>query len=131
MPATATPTEIQDLDWLIGELESLMPLIDVVPFDEKPGDLPSITELIQDWYEDCLLRHSPALGLGVHPFHRPDGLTATITASIELRKNWMRHFDGMSMNEELRMSLRQVIRKERSLFRMIAERIMTIQKPVP
>lgn len=125
------PTEVQDLEWLVGELESLMPLTDVVPFDEKPGDLPSITELLLEWYEECLLRHTPAFGLGVRPFHRPTGLDDILTASIRLRQEWIDHFSGIDIDEEVRKTLRQVTRKERGLFRLIAERIMTIQKPVP
>lgn len=131
MHGNAPQTEILDLQWLIGELESLKPLVEVVPFDEKPGDLPSITELLQEWYEECLLRHTPALGMGVRPFHRPSDLAGILDASIRLRADWLVHLETMTSDSPAVQSLRGIIRKERGLFRQIAERIMTIQKPVP
>jgi|GEM_PF-6185525 len=131
MLGTAPSTEVQDLAWLTGELESLIPLLDVVPFDEKPGDLPSITELLTEWYEVCLVRHTPALGLPVRPFPRPTGLEAVLEAMRSLREDWTTYLGATDPAPSTRRLLRQIIRQERGLLKQVAERIMTIQKPVP
>jgi hypothetical protein len=131
MLGTAPSTEVQDLAWLSGELESLMPMLDVIPFDEKPGDLPSFTELLLEWYEICLIRHTPALGLPVRPFARPVGLEAILNATLTLRVEWITHLRASDLDPETLSLLRQIIRQERGLFKQLAERIMTIQKPVP
>jgi hypothetical protein len=131
MRGTEPSTEVQDLAWLTGELESLIPLLDVVPFDEKPGDLPSLSELLLEWYEICLTRHTPALGLPVRPFTRPVGLKGILDATLSLRQDWLAHLLASDLAPTTIPLLRQIIRQERGVFKQVAERIMTIQKPVP
>jgi hypothetical protein len=131
MHGTAPSTEVQDLAWLAGELESLTPLLDVIPFDEKPGDLPSLTDLLLEWYEICLTRHTPALGLPLHPLSRPAGLQSVLAATLSLREIWIDHLRTSELEPATQTLLREIIRQERGVFKQLAERIMTIQKPVP
>ncbi len=144
MPANAQQTDrLADLGWLIDELEQLALVKDVVPFDERPGQLPSVTELLRDWYEECLGFCTPTLFESASPLKSADLLDDILQASITLRKEWIfrlsdSHYDwnrivyqeeGDTLTaEELCNS---VIRQERALFKEIAQRFHTIQKPVP
>lgn len=129
MRRNVQPTELDDLEWLISELDALRPLQTVVPFDERPGPLASITDLLRSWLETCLMEHSPALGLGTPPMNRPATLDDVFDASIALRTFWVH---SLRTREDLPVNtLRLIIRQERGVFRDIAERLMTIQKPVP
>lgn len=144
MPPTAPLTDrLHDLAWLIDELEQLALVKDVVPFDEKPGPLPSVTELLREWYEECLLFCTPTLFGSASLLGSATSLDEVLKQSVALRKEWIARLssDEFDWNrivheeegrrhsaDDLCMS---VIRQERALFKEIAERFHTIQKPVP
>jgi hypothetical protein len=144
MPPTAPQTDrLNDLGWLIDELEQLSLVKDVVPFDEKPGPLPSVTELLREWYDECRDFCTPALFETASLMGPAERLDDVLTRSIALRKDWMTRlsdpeFDWSRIVYEEggdRLSAadlcQSVIRQERALFKEIAERFHTIQKPVP
>jgi hypothetical protein len=144
MPPTAPRTErLHDLAWLIDELEQLALVKDVVPFDEKPGTLPSVTELLRGWYDECLLFCTPTLFGSTSILGSATNLDDVLKQSISLRKDWIARLssDEFDWNhivheEEGRRHsaddlILTVIRQERLLFKEIAERFHTIQKPVP
>jgi hypothetical protein len=144
MPQTAPQTDrLTDLGWLIDELAQLSLVRDVVPFDEKPGPLPSVTDMLRDWYDECREFCTPALFesatlLGTAPL-----LDDVLSQSISLRKEWIQRLSAPDFEwerivyEEEGRTLtaselcQSVIRQERALFKEIAERFHTIQKPVP
>lgn len=144
MQQTAPQTDrLADLGWLIDELEQLSMVKDVVPFDEKPGPLPSVTELLREWYDECLQFCTPALFDSASFLGSATSLDDVLKQSIALRQDWMRRLSHPSYDwsrvvyEEEGSQLtatelcESVIRQERALFKEIAERFHTIQKPVP
>ena len=144
MPLTAPLTDrLNDLAWLIDELEQLSLVKDVVPFDEKPGPLPSVTELLREWYDECREFCTPVLFGNASILGPADTLEDVLKRSIALREEWMRRLSNPSYDwarivveeEGSRLSAtdlcQSVIRQERALFKEIAERFHTIQKPVP
>jgi hypothetical protein len=144
MPQTAPQTDrLNDLGWLIDELEQLSMVKHVVPFDEKPGPLPSVTELLRDWYDECRQFCTPALFGTASMLGAAATLDEVLSQSIALRQDWVGRlsdsrfeWDRIVYEEEgRRLSASDlcdsVIRQERALFKQIAERFHTIQKPVP
>lgn len=144
MPQTAPQTDrLNDLGWLIDELEQLSLVRHVVPFDEKPGPLPSVTELLREWYDECRDFCTPALFGSASHLASASSLDEVLTRSIALRREWVKRlsapgfeWDRIVYEEEgRRLSAadlcQSVIRQERALFKEIAERFHTIQKPVP
>lgn len=144
MPKTAPRTDlIDDLDWLILELNQLSSLTDVVPFEEKPGPLPSITGLIRDWLRECLEFCTPALFQRASAYIVPESTGDVISVSISLRKDWVDRLSDANYEwdrivysdtdaDVTAMQLCEyIVKQERGLFKEIAERIMTLQKPVP
>jgi hypothetical protein len=144
MPKTAPTTDlINDLDWLIQELNQLSSLTDVVPFEEKPGPLLSITGLLSEWLRECLEFCTPALFQRASAYIVPETTQEVISVSISLRKDWILRLNDSSFDwdrivysdDEADVSARQlceyIVKQERGLFKEIAERIMTLQKPVP
>ena len=142
-PTAPLTNRLSDLEWLIDELEQLSLVKDVVPFDEKPGPLPSVTELLGEWYEECLQFCTPALFQSASLLSSTSSLEDVLKQSIALRQDWMRRlsqpgfdWDRVVYKEEgSRLTASElcqsVIRQERALFKEIAERFHTIQKPVP
>lgn len=144
MQPTAPLTDrLSDLEWLIDELEQLSLVKDVVPFDEKPGPLPSVTELLGEWYDECLQFCTPALFQTASLLSSASSLEDVLKQSIALRQDWMRRLSQpgydwdrvVYVEEGSRLTASElcqsVIRQERALFKEIAERFHTIQKPVP
>lgn len=144
MPKTAPTTDlINDLDWLIQELDQLSSLTNVVPFEEKPGSLLSITGMLSDWLRECLEFCTPALFHRASTYIVPETTLEVISVSISLRKDWIARLSDTSFDwnrivysdEEADVSAHQlceyIVKQERGLFKVIAERIMTLQKPVP
>lgn len=144
MPPIAPPTELlSDLGWLIDELEQLTLVKDVVPFDEKPGPLPSVTEMLSEWYGECLSFCTPALFGSASLLGQAQTLDDVLTRSIALRKDWVLRLSQPSYDwnrvvyeeEGARLTANElcvsVVRQERALFKEIVERFHTIQKPVP
>lgn len=144
MQPTAPQTDrLHDLAWLIDELEQLALVRDAVPFDEKPGPLPSVTDLLREWYDECRLFCTPTLFESASVLGAASTLDEVLSMSIALRKDWIarmsdRNYDWSRIvhEEEGRRHTAgdlcaSVIRQERALFKEIAERFHTIQKPVP
>ncbi len=134
---------LADLAWLIDELGALRPLADVVPFDERPGPLPSITDLLKGLY----LLHADAYDPHVRgvrmPVAEPQGLDATLDALIALRTDWIRYLadPALDWNRPLKVGeghtlplldlCRRIVEQERALLRDIGDRLLTLAKPVP
>lgn len=144
MPQTAPQTDrLNDLGWLIDELEQLSLVKDVVPFDEKPGPLPSVTELLREWYDECRQFCTPVLFGTASMLGSASTLDEVLAQSVMLRQMWMNRLSEPGFDwerivheeEGRRLSASElcdsVIRQERALFKEIAERFHTIQKPVP
>jgi len=144
MPPIAPQTDrLNDLAWLIDELEQLALVKDVVPFDEKPGPLPSVTELLREWYDECLFFCTPTLFGSASLHGTASNLDEVLKQSVALRKEWILRLKAQEYDwnrvvheEEGRRHTaddlcQSVIRQERALFKEIAERFHTIQKPVP
>jgi hypothetical protein len=144
MPQTAPQTDrLTDLGWLIDELAQLSLVRDVVPFDEKPGPLPSVTDMLRDWYDECREFCTPALFKSATLLGTAPLLDDVLSQSIALRKEWIQRLSAPDFEwerivyEEEGRTLtaselcQSVIRQERALFKEIAERFHTIQKPVP
>ncbi len=144
MPKTAPTTDlINDLDWLVQELNQLSRLTDVVPFEEKPGPLLSITGLLSDWLRECLEFCTPALFQRASAYIVPESTQDVISVSISLRTDWIARLKDAGFDwdrivysdDEADVSAHQlceyIVKQERGLFKEIAERIMTLQKPVP
>lgn len=144
MPLNAPQTErIADLDWLIHELRQLSAVRDVVPFDEKPGPLPSVTDMLREWYDECRDVLTPILFDAPSVMGAAESLDDVLLASITLRTDWLNRLNAESydwsrivVEEQGRPYsaseiLELVVRQERGLFKEILERFHTIQKPVP
>lgn len=127
---------IDDAAYLIDEITSLKPLIDVIPYEERPGDDLSVLEILisVDSAQTFLLDHHDQND-DINFARFPDkvrslrGDSATPEMNLVLSnmvKNRKTLLKRLSKSERNKIHLEKLIHFERSQFRQIAERILTI-----
>ncbi|KPQ00376.1 MAG: hypothetical protein HLUCCA01_00510 [Bacteroidetes bacterium HLUCCA01] len=123
---------IDDAAYLLDEITSLKPLIRVIPFEERPGDEFSALEILlcADYAQEQLLKSSE-LNLThaqqrVNMLRHQDSKLDIDSVLNSLMSNRNALLAQLQDSPENRRSLQTLITFERSLFRQIAERILTI-----